>query len=203
MFERQSDRHELPDARWYVIRNTVFVLGSLKDPEGVAALRLRINDNDIRVRREIVRSLEKIGGDDACDLLIVMADDRDQEISESSVIAAGIIGRPDSAPLFIDVARRHPLLSARCVFALGKMGGSDATAYLIKLLGCDDELSRIVGQGVSKDDIRLAVIKALGSIGGEDAINSIQEYRDGMSRTHKLFSKNSPINKAIQELLEP
>lgn len=202
MFKRQPDRHELQDARWYVVRNTIFVLGSLKDPEGVGALRLRIDDKDIRVRREIVRSLEKIGGEDACDLLIVMADDRDREISESAVIAAGIIGRPDSAALFIDVARRHPSLSARCVFALGKLGGSEASGYLIKLLGCEDELSRLVGEGVSKDELRVAVIKALGNIGDEAAISSLQQFREGMSRTQKLFLKNSPVNRAIREQLD-
>jgi HEAT repeat protein len=201
MFERESDRHELPDARWYVVRNTIFVLGSLKDTGGVAALRLRINDKDIRVRREVVRSLEKIGGEDACDLLIVMADDRDREISESAIIAAGIIGRSESAPLFIDVARRHPSLSARCIYALGKLGGDETRDYLIKLLGCEDELIRLTGEGLSKDDLRLAAIKALGNIGGDEAIKSIQQYNDNMSRTQKLFLKNSPVNKAIKEVL--
>ena len=201
-FERDTGRHELPDARWYVIRNTVFVLGSLRDPEGVPALRLRINDKDIRVRREIVAALEKIGGDDACDLLIVMADDNDREIGESAVIAAGIIGTPEAAPLFIDVARRHPSLSARCVYALGRLGGDEARDYLIKLLGCEDELIRLVGEGVSKDDLRLAAIKALGNIGDIEAIDSIRDYNDNMSRTQKLFLKNSAVNKAISELLD-
>jgi len=201
MFERERDRHELPDARWYVVRNTIFVLGSLKDPQGVPALRLRINDPDIRVRREIVRALESIGGEDACDLLIVMADDRDREIAEAAVVSAGIIGRPEAAPLFVDLAHRRPALSARAVHALGGIGGDEAKAYLIKLLGCEDELVRLVGGGVSKEDLRLAVVKALGKIGDDEAIQSIKAYRDNLSTTKKLFSKNSPVNKAIAEIM--
>jgi len=201
LFERDRDRHELPDARWYVVRNTIFVLGSLKDFAGVPALRLRINDKDIRVRREIVRALENIGGEDACDLLIVMADDRDREISETAVIAAGIIGRPETAPLFIDVAHRHPSLSARAIHALGRIGGEESRSFLIKLLGCEDELVRLVGEGVSKDDLRLAVIKALGKIGDSQAIDSIRRYSDSLPATQRLFQKHSPVNKAISEIL--
>ena len=75
MFARDPQRHELPDDKWYVVRNSIFVLGSLRDPGGVAALRARIDDHDIRVRREIVSALEKIGGDEALDCLTLMADD--------------------------------------------------------------------------------------------------------------------------------
>ncbi len=201
MFVREPDRHELPDSKWYVVRNTIYVLGSLKDPEGITALRLRIDDKDVRVRREIIRSLEKIGGEDACDLLIVMADDHDQEIAEAAVIAAGIIGKEDSAPLFIDVAHRHHALAPRCLFALGKLGGDEATKYLIKLLGSEDELEKLAGEGTTKDDLRLSVVKALGQIGGEAAMKSLKEYRENMSRTEKLFSKNSPVNKVLKEIL--
>ncbi|MCK4461741.1 MAG: HEAT repeat domain-containing protein, partial [candidate division Zixibacteria bacterium] len=78
----------------------------------------------------------------------------------------------------------------------------EARSYLIKLLGCEDELLRLVGDGVSKDDLKLAVIKALGKIGDDEAIDSIRDYNDNMSRTQKLFLKNSAVNKAIKELLD-
>ena len=91
MFEREDGRHELADNKWYVVRNSIFVLGTLKDTGGVLALRRRLNDSDVRVRREIVTALEKIGGEDACDLLLLMAADSVREIRERAVVAVGLI----------------------------------------------------------------------------------------------------------------
>lgn len=201
MFERESGRHELPDSKWYVIRNSVFVLGSLQDPEGVAPLRLRISDNDVRVRREIVSALEKIGGEEACDLLILMADDPVKEIRENAVIAVGLIGTPDMVPLLVDAARGNPSVAVRAVSALGKIGGEEARSYLIRLLGNDTELSELAGGQISKEELRLMVVKSLGNIGDEQSITSLKGYNDSRSTAQRIFFKNSPVNKAITEIL--
>jgi len=201
MFERESGRHELPDGKWYIVRNSIFVLGSLADPAGVASLRLRMNDNDVRVRREIISALEKIGGEDACDLLILMADDPVREIRERAVIAVGLIGAPEIAPQLFDLTRRNPSVMVRVVSALGKIGGEEARAYLVRLIEDDKELSELASNQVSKEELRLAAIKSLGKIGDEKSIASIREYKDRLSPAKKIFLKNSPLNKAISEIL--
>jgi HEAT repeat protein len=201
MFERSSDRHELPDNKWYIIRNSIFVLGSLRDPEGVVPLRLRIGDPDVRVRREIVGALEKIGGEDACDLLLLMADDPDKEIRECAVIAVGLIGTPDTVPMLIDLAHRNPSVAVRVVGALGKIGGEQARSYLIRLLSDDDALAELAANQVPKEELRLAVIKALGNIGDKEAIETLKDYRNNLSTTQRIFLRHSPVNKAISEIL--
>lgn len=201
MFEREKDRQELPDAKWYVIRNSIFVLGLLQDPEGIAPLRLRINDPDIRVRREIITTLEKIGGEDACDLLIVMAEDSVKEIRERAVIAAGLTGGPDMAPLLIDVLMRNPSVAARAIPALGKLGGPMAAAFLGKLL-TDGEEFRVLTEGnLSKDDLRVAVVKALGEIGDQGSLKRLREFKERQSGTAKIFFRNSVVNRMIDEVL--
>ncbi len=201
IFERDASRHELPDCKWYVIRNSIFVLGLLKDVEGVAPLRLRINDNDIRVRREIVSALEKIGGEDACDLLVLMADDPVKEIRDRAVITVGLIGTSDMVPLLIDTARRYPAVTIHAITALGKLGGEEARQFLVGLLDDGDSLADFAGGQISKDDLRLAIVKALGSIGDDGSIDKIKKYKDNLSTTQKLFFKNSPVNKAITDIL--
>ncbi|MEA3296948.1 MAG: HEAT repeat domain-containing protein, partial [candidate division Zixibacteria bacterium] len=201
-FEREPGRHELPENKWYIIRNSIFVLGLLKDTEGVAALRLRISDDDIRVRREIVRALEKIGGEEACDMLILMADDHDREIQESAVIAAGLVGAPDAVPLFVDVADRHPSLAVRVVLAIGNLGGDEARNYLVGLLGDDQILSAMAGGRVSTEDLKLAVIKSLGHIGDDKSIKRIRDFRENLSTTKKILFRSSAVNKAIEEILD-
>ncbi len=201
LFEREKDRHELPDNNWFIIRNAIYVLGNLKDPEGVMPLRLRITDKDIRVRREIVLALEKIGGDDACDMLVLMADDPTPEIRERAIIAIGVAGTADTAPLLIDAIERRPQNALRGIKALGKLGGESARNYLTGLLDNKEQLEQVADFGVSKEEIRLAVVQALGNIGDQHAIDKLKEYKSGWSATQKILFKNSPVNKAVNEIL--
>jgi len=201
MFERDSDRYELPDNKWYIVRNSIFVLGSLGDVEALNSLRLRINDLDIRVRREIIRSLEKIGGEESCDLLTVMADDPVQEIREAAVITVGLIGTPDVVPLVIDIIRKNPQIALKAINALSKIGGQDANDFLVRLLEDDEQFIAVKGSYISKDDLRLAVVKALGKIGDKQSLGKIKKIKDNMSTTQKIFFKNSPLNKEISDIL--
>ena len=201
LFERESGRRELPDEQWYVIRNSIFVLGSLHDTGGVPALRVRIADTDVRVRREIVAALEKIGGEDAVDCLTVMADDPDDEIRQASIIAIGLTGNSGDAPVLIDLARRHAADSIRVAVALGKLGGAEARQFLAELITDQNKLNELTGGKVSKDELRLAVVKALGVIGDKDSIAAIRQLKEQQSAASKLFFKNSSLNKTIDEIL--
>jgi HEAT repeat protein len=201
MFERESGRHELPDSKWYVIRNSIFLLAQLGDVEGINPLRLRINDLDVRVRREIVSALEKIGGEDACDLLVVMANDPEKEIRESAMIAVGLIGTPDVVPLVIDVIKRNPAVAIRAIASLGKLGGDEARSFLVQLLEEGDEYAKASDGQVSKEDLRLSVVRALGSIGDDKAISKIKDFKDNLSTTQKIFFKNSPLQREISSIL--
>ncbi|MEW5796362.1 MAG: HEAT repeat domain-containing protein [Candidatus Zixiibacteriota bacterium] len=201
MFVRDPQRHELPDEKWYVVRNSIFVFGSLRDPQGVGPLRARIDDTDIRVRREIVGALEKIGGEEAIDCLTLMAEDPINEVRDAAIIAIGLVGRPESAPVLIDIARRDPRNSIKAVTALGKLGGSEAHEFLGRLLN-DPQLGGELTHGVvSKDELRVAAVRALGQIGRPEAIEHIRQFRDSQSATQKILFKNSAVNKAISEVL--
>ena len=201
MFARDHTRHELPDEKWYVIRNSIFVLGSLRDPQGVAPLRARIDDKDVRVRREIVAALEKIGGEEAIDCFTLMAEDPIIEVREAAVVAIGLTGRPESAPILIDISKKDPRNSIKAVTALGKLGGPEAREFMGKLLNDPEATSELSKGVVSKDDLRVAAVKALGQIGDSDAIEHVRKFRDGQSTAQKLLFKNSAVNKAVVEVM--
>ncbi|MDF1543890.1 MAG: HEAT repeat domain-containing protein [bacterium] len=201
VFERDNNRLELHDSKWYVIRNAIFVLGLIKDQAAIWALRLRFNDTDIRVRREIVTALEKIGGEDACDLLVLMAADPVKEIRERSVITVGLIGTEESVPLLADVACSTPSLAIHAVTAVGKLGGEEALSFLGSLLEDEGKLSSLAGGQVHREDLRLAVVKALGTIGNAQSITRLKRYRESIPAAQRLFFKNSQVNKTISEIL--
>ncbi|MFH1687841.1 MAG: HEAT repeat domain-containing protein [bacterium] len=201
IFEREPGRRELPQERWYVIRNSIYVLGRLQDRTGVIPLRLRISDPDVRVRREIVSALESIGGEESCDLLVVMADDPDFEIAESAIIAAGLVGDEDMAPLVADVAARRPALATRTASALGQIGGAQARRCLSRWLSDADAFEKVTRGGVSRDDLRLAIVKALGRIGDKEALDRIRQLKKSLSLTHKLLPRSALLSRTIDEIL--
>ncbi len=200
-FERERDRHELPDAKWYVVRNSIFVLGSLRDLGGVTSLRLRITDSDIRVRREIVSALEKIGGEEAVDLLVVMAEDRDREVREAALSTIGIIGTPECVPMVIDIAMRNPYDSIRAVAVMGKIGGESAKQFLGDLLEDENALTGLAAGKVSREELRAAIVRALGSIGDAESIAKVEAFQLSLSAAQKFLMRGSAVQKAIADVL--
>jgi HEAT repeat protein len=200
-FEREEGRNELTDSKWYVVRNSIFVIGSLKDSEGLAPLRLRLKDPDVRVRREIVTALEKIGCEDAVDLLALMAEDSQADIAQAAVIAIGMTGTVDAVPLLIDIGRRNRSVILRVIAALGRIGGDEARRYLVELLADDDRQVDLAEGKVSKDDLLVAIVRALGAIGDRPSLDGIRSFKEAMPATRKVLFKNSPLQKAISEIL--
>ena len=200
-FQREEGRRELPDARWYVVRNAIFVFGLLKDQKGCIPLKLRINDPDVRVRREIISSLEKIGGEESVDVLMMMASDEDREIRDSAVIAIGLVGTEEDAPLLISLIKQIPQVAIKAIIALGNIGGAEAEKYLTNLLSNPELMDDLKSSKFAKDEIRVATIKALGNLGDSQSIRTIKAYQENQSTTQKILFKNSPLNKTINNIL--
>jgi len=200
-FERAESRRELPDEKWYVVRNSIFVLGLLNDPEACRALRVRINDSDTRVRQAIVQALEKIAGEEACDLLLVLADDEDREIRESAIIALGLVGNPDMAPELIELANNRRSDIVCLINALGKLGGSEAKNFLGNLLIDQQLQSQFTSGRSSREDLKIATIRALGRIGDKESLKKIKKFSESLSTSQKILFGGSKLSKTAEEIL--
>ncbi|HHI03753.1 MAG TPA: HEAT repeat domain-containing protein [candidate division Zixibacteria bacterium] len=201
-FIRDSGKRELPDDKWFIVRNAVFVLGSLGDPEGCHALRYRIAEDDTRIRLAIISALEKIGDEAAADLLLVMSDDNDREIREAAIIALGLTGQTDIAPELISLAEKRNTEILTIIAALGSLGGTEAGKFLSNLLDDNNMLSKYTSNRASRDDIRIAVVKTLGRIGDSESIKTVKNYQDSLSSTQKIFFGGLRINRAIEDILK-
>ncbi|UCD17801.1 MAG: HEAT repeat domain-containing protein [Candidatus Zixiibacteriota bacterium] len=200
-FEREENRRELPDEKWYQVRNAIFVLGALQDPEACRSLRHRLSDPDTRIRRAIVSALEKIGGEEATDLLLVMADDSDGEIRESAIIALGLVGTPEIVPELIALTGKQRGEIIRIITALGKLGGENARTFLSRLLNDPHLQSELTSSRSSREELKLATLKALGRIGDSKSIQTIKEFAQSNSGAQKLFFSGSKLNKVAEDIL--
>ena len=68
------------DSLWYVARNMALILGRIGKEEGVKFLKNIINHSDLRVRKEVITSLTKIGGKESGALLVSALNDEDKGI---------------------------------------------------------------------------------------------------------------------------
>lgn len=201
-FERPADRSELPDYKWYLVRNALYVLGSLKNPKAIEPLRHRMNDSDIRVRREIILAIEKIGGEEACDIFLLMAEDPSMEIRELALTKLGVIGSPESVPLIIDLIQRVPQMSIKCVQTIGQLGGEPGKTFLALLLLHEHRADDLTYGRVPKEDFKAAVVRALARLGDSHSIETIKQYSKGLSNTQRVLLKNSTLESAISEALK-
>jgi HEAT repeat protein len=199
-FARPEGRHELPDDKWFVIRNAIFVLGNLRQTEACEALRVRLSDPDTRVRRELVTALEKIGGDEAVDLLMILTEDIDQGIREASIIALGLFQRHDLVPFFVDLLPRQRNEVGRIVNAIVQSGSPDGRDFLGELLCNDDRLKALASGKASIQDIKGFIMAALEKIGDEASLRKIAEYQERL-KGRPIFSDDGALGKTAKVLI--
>ena len=196
-FHRPAERRELPDEKWYLIRNAIFVLGNLKDSEACHALRLRLSDSDVRVRMEIVRALEKIGGDDAMDLLMVLAEDIDGSIREAAIIALGLFKNSDLFAFFVDLLKRQKNEITRIINAIAQIGTEEAFTYLSETCEDKERLKELASGKASVSDIKKMIATAMEKFGNENTQKRAEELKESttnnLTKTATLLlSKFSP-----------
>ncbi|MEE9443384.1 MAG: HEAT repeat domain-containing protein [candidate division Zixibacteria bacterium] len=190
-FMRPFDRRELPDEKWYLIRNAIFVLGNLGDKEACDAFRFRLSDSDVRVRLEMVRALEKIDANESVDLLMLLAEDPDSSVREAAIIVLGLKKRSDLFPFYVDLIGRQKGEADRIINALALTGSLEARDYLWNLLQNDQKLKELSSGKLSVNLIQSAIIKALEKIGDDEIIKKLENYKpdqqNNISKTAKIF----------------
>lgn len=77
----------LSDSRWFLVRNIVMILGSSKHPKAVKFIEGVIGHPEAKVRRECIKSLESIGGEEVKRPLMRMLGDEDSS-NRTGVIKA-------------------------------------------------------------------------------------------------------------------
>lgn len=197
-------RGESPEnpERWYKIRNAFHVLGQLKAAGTLTTLRTFVDDLDPRVRRELVLCLEAIRTDQSGDLLLECATDPDKGVRAAAAAALGAAGDRQTADAIILMLRDGKEIDAvKLIAALGRLGGENAKQFLFELLSADSSLEPLLPHA-SKDELRAAVIRALGTIADPDAISQIRRFSDDIPFAQRLLLRSSLVGEALNEILQ-
>ena len=160
----------LKDSRWYLVRNLALVLGNIGLPQTIPALRSILAHADLRVRREAVKAMTRIGTSAAADALLERLGDPDPGARQSVMAALGTLKvtraigpLAEAASQFSAFAKEVETQKA-AILALGAIGDPQVVPVLVALLCRRTWLNRRLNEAV-----RAAAAAALGMVGGEQA----------------------------------
>jgi HEAT repeat protein len=156
----------LTDDRWYVVRNAIAILGDIRSKESLGQLTPLLQHDEIRVRRETIRALTKIGGKLAIKILLQTAVADDQELRRQAILSLGAIRATSAIPTLLallkkkDWSQRAVDLKKDAIRALGEIRDPVAIPELVKVVKRTSWLRRQLN-----NELRITAAAALGDLG--------------------------------------
>jgi hypothetical protein len=182
----------LGDLRWYVVRNAVQLLAGSSDAELPSRLERLLQHGDVRVRREVVRTLDTLGGTRPVRALVRALDDEDSSVR---VLAAGSLGRHGGwehhQALLTHLQSRdfdtRPAEEIEAfLVAFAALGGERSLSVL-------DQLWRRRLLKTRSQAVRLAALEALGPVRSPEAMKILKEAAG---------SKEPQVRRAASRILQ-
>jgi len=161
--------------RWPVLRNAAQLLGEIRVAAAIEPLRALLRHRDLRVRREALRALTRIGGNSVIAIIAKILQGDDSELRRQAMLGLGAIKNPATIPLLVQFLQvkdwRFLQLEEKidAVRALGEIGSVEALPELVAIAN-----HRCIFYRSRNDVLRAAALLALGEIGGPDAIDFLE-----------------------------
>jgi len=175
LMEKGKDHPELlgegtSDKRWYVVRNVVFVLGTIGSERGSKFLKQVIHHPDLRVRREVVTALFKIPGSEAGTLLISSLKDKDKRIRILALRGLAQRKEKEAMPVLMNILGddqfkdKAPEEKKNMLESFATIAKGEAISFLVKMVNKRSWLKRD-----KHNETRIFAIGALSLIDAPEA----------------------------------
>lgn len=164
----------LTDSRWYVVRNTVFVLGQIGGRAVVELLHLAARHPDPRVRRQVVQSLGSVDPEDRVPILAHQLQSEDLRLLAAALAMLARHKSRESTRALLhqiqapDFETRSPEHQRMIFNVVAEMTDDEAVPALSELLNKGGWFARRSPQ-------RQAAAQALKRIGTEKALTVLEE----------------------------
>jgi HEAT repeat protein len=170
----------LNDDRWEVLRNAAQILGEIRAAAAIEPLRELLQHRDLRVRREALRALTRIGDNSVVAIIAKILQGDDSELRRQAMLCLGAIKNPAATiPILIQFLQvkdwRFLQLEEKidAIRALGEIGSAEALPELMSIVNhhCLFYRSR-------NNLLRAAALLTIGEIGGSEAIRFLETMEE-------------------------
>ncbi len=188
----------LTDNRWYVVCGAVAVIGNIAHEAGLKYLIPMLEYEDIRVKRETVKALGNIRDTESLNLLTLIIKSEDPDLIKQAIISLGKLQFEVAIPDLIKLSKSGVFIKNNldirraAVTALGKTGSVTAIPPLLNILRDISFLKK-----EENDELRILAAKAIGEIGGEEAVQALEIA----SNSHKPIIQNA-CKKMLEKVIE-
>jgi len=160
----------LHDDRRQLVRTTVAILGDMGNRSAVKGLTMAVCHADNRIRFESIRSLAKIGGKEATDVLLDLLDDSNGAIRRQAILWLGITRNEKALQPLLDLVCRRDFrgrtftLKKEALLAVGRIGDRRALEPLFRLV----RKRRLIAPS-RWEDLKVLAVETIGRLGGDAA----------------------------------
>jgi HEAT repeat protein len=183
----------LKDPKWYVVRSMLTILGEIGCKDCLEELRPVIFHDDIRVRKEAVRCLTKIGGPESVNMLLDLLAGRDPSLVKQAVFSLGILKSEKAVDALMSIVRKRDLflktlpLKKEAIRAIGVIGSRKTLPWLMKFVG-----KRHLFAPGRWQELKISAIEAIALTDGETAFDFLMS----------MSAREGAIGKACRDALE-
>jgi HEAT repeat protein len=176
---------QLADESWYTVRNALHILGRVGGEGVLNILKNHAHDQDLRVRLEIIRALERIGTAEARAMLVSFASDPSLDMRRAGMVALGASGDEHEVYVLKELFVSDPESAETAIYAIGHIGGRAAKDFLFGILE-DDSVLNSAGYGARTDAMREVALKALVQNPDAEIVGRIETYCRANNRTFRI-----------------
>jgi len=130
----------LTDSQWSVVLAVIPLIGEIGGEEVFRELADAAFHVNSRVRREAIRTLAKVGGAEAEEMLINLLHDRDPATKLQAILSLGIMQSRLALPHLVGILTARDTfletlqLKKEAAYALGRIGDRQASSHLVRML---------------------------------------------------------------------
>ncbi|MCX7990573.1 MAG: HEAT repeat domain-containing protein [Proteobacteria bacterium] len=155
----------LDDERWFVVRNMLTILGFAGQEKYLQDLKKLMDHPDVRVRKELVKTLARIPGRESLKYLREMLKKEGDDVKQLVIFSLGILKDEGSLPEIINELsiNSNPSIKKEALLAIGRIGNKVAFEVLK-----DYATKKTFFNKANNKILRLNAIEGLSEIKGQD-----------------------------------
>ena len=182
----------LNDKRWDVVRNIIYILRKIKNKGAIEYLLKALKNEDPRVRKEVVKALAELGGQEILKPLKEHLDDPDVGVRIESVRAIGNTGSIAPKRIILDkisdkMFKERDFEEKKIFYEiLSKWNDAEVFGFLIRILRKGSFL-----WWDKNYDERACAAFCLGLLGNKDAIPYLQKYSLSKNKLLREFAQSA------------